>query len=67
MRSQFEFRIKLMERTSQCENKHSFSGHTSSVMERTRGMIQASLRNFNRLRSSERLRASVMATLLHEL
>ena len=45
----------------------SSSNSISSVMERTRNMIQASSRNFNRLRSNERLRASGKATLLHEL
>ena len=45
----------------------SSSKSISSVMERTRSMIQASSRNFNCLRSNERLRASGKATLLHEL
>ena len=43
------------------------SNSISSVTERTRRMIQASLRNLNRLRSNERLRASGKLTLLHEL
>ena len=45
----------------------SISNSISSVMERTRSMIQASSRNFNRLRSNEKLRGSGKATLLHEL
>ena len=45
----------------------SSSNSISGVMERTQSMIQASSRNFNRLRSNERLRASGKATLLHEL
>ena len=45
----------------------SSSNSVSSVMERTRSMIQASSHNFKCLRSNERLRASGKATLLHEL
>ena len=45
----------------------SSSNSISSVMERTRSMIQALSRNFNRLRSNEKLRGSGKATLLHEL
>ena len=45
----------------------SSSNSVSSVMVTTRSMIQASSRNFNRLRSNERLRASGKAILLHEL
>ena len=45
----------------------SSSNSFSSVMERTPIMIQISSRNFNRLRSNARLRASGMMTLLHEL
>ena len=43
------------------------SNSVSSVVERTPSMIQASSRNLNHLRSNERLRASDMTTLLHEL
>ena len=43
------------------------SNSISSVTERIRHMIQASSRNFNRLRSNEKLGASCKLTSLHEL
>ena len=43
------------------------SNSISSVTERTRHMIQASSRNFNRLRSNEKLGASCKLISLHEL